>query len=156
MPGTSVCTEPPVRRAIRCVTRRLYSSSSFVPSATWSATVTEAETSAVRSAQPKLSTLIDSPRTREANCSISASSERIRTKPAASISGSRSAAISGGSTAFRTPISAATSTAPRKSSIETCGMIAAATNSATEFTSQATIRRSGWIFGRAGCQTGAS
>ena len=60
MPGTSVTARAPWRRAIRRVTRRLYSSSSFVPRIAWRIMLAAAITSAASSASPNESTWMSS------------------------------------------------------------------------------------------------
>ena len=52
IPGASVPASPPWRRAIRCTTRSVYSSSSLVPVSIWITIETAAITSAASSASP--------------------------------------------------------------------------------------------------------
>ena len=73
-----------------------------------------------------------------------------------SISGSRSAAISGGRIALRTAITAAATNAPQKLWTAAPGTIHAATSSATVASTHETRRRIGPMCGRAGPQTGFS
>ena len=75
IPGTSVCSCPPVRRAIRRITRSVYVSSSFAPRRTSSTTLAADATSAASSAQPKWSTEIASGRSSAAIMNMSASSD---------------------------------------------------------------------------------
>jgi hypothetical protein len=57
MPGTSVTTGRPARRAMRCMTLSVYVSSSFTPKTTSSATLTAAMTRPARSAARTESTV---------------------------------------------------------------------------------------------------
>ena len=96
------------------------------PRMTASTTLTAATTSAARSAQPKLST-------REhavghvqlgGDRRIRASAISTSRKPSTSVSGNRSAARTGGMTAFSAATIAATTSAPQKLSMSTPGRIA--------------------------------
>ena len=88
--------------------------------------MTAAATSATSSAQKNLSTSKVLSESSAATHTIHASRSRTSRKPTASMYGSRSAAMTGGSTAFRTAISVAAMNAPRNPSILTPGTIIAA------------------------------
>ena len=70
------------------------------------------------------------------------------------MNGSRSAAISGGRTAFRIAITAAATKAPQKLFTSAPGTIQAATSSAIVETSQVTTTRTGRSRGTCGPHTG--
>ena len=89
-----------------------------------------------------------------ASLRITASSASTAKKPMATVNGSLSAAISGGSTALRTPTMAATATAPPKPLSSAPGTTAAASISPSADPSQAMTRRTGCRRGRSGLQTG--
>ncbi len=156
MPGTSVCSPPPWRRAIRCTTRREYVSSSFVPKITSRTTLTAATMSAASSAQPKLSTVNVFSSTSEASFSTKAFSARTSRKPRASMNGRRRAASIGGRIAFSTATTAATTSAPPVPAMSTPGRIAAATPSDAAVIAHERRRRSGLNLGRSGCQAKAT
>ena len=90
IPGTSVLAMIPCRRAIRCAMR--IEDMSSEPRNTSITTLTAATTSAARSAQPKLSTLITPSVTASAMRRIAASAISTSRKPRTSVSGKRSAA----------------------------------------------------------------
>ena len=114
IPGASVLTRSPERRAIRWMTRNVKVSSSLVPKSASSATATPDATSATRSAEPNESTEKSPSVMRSAASSMSASSTSTSTNPTRSVSGRRSAATSGGRIAFRMPITAVASRAIQK------------------------------------------
>ena len=93
IPGASVSTRSPERRAIRWITRSVYVSSSFVPKITSSTTPTADATSATRSADQNESIERSPSVIQSAASSISASRTRTSRSPVTSISGRRSAAI---------------------------------------------------------------
>ena len=88
--------------------------------------MTAAATSATSSAQKNPSTSKVRSERSAATWTIHASSSSTSRKPTASMYGRRSAAISGGSRAFRTAINAAAMNAPMNPSILTPGTIIAA------------------------------
>ncbi len=155
-PGALVCVRSPERRAIRWTTRNVYVSSSFVPNSVSRATPSAEATSATPSAAQNES--IDrSPFVMlSAARSISASRLSTSRKPIASMNGSRSAAISGGTAAFSTAMTATASRAPKKSFTDAPGTINAAISSAAAETSHAKSSASGLIRGRPGVQSGVS
>ena len=108
IPGVSVRATSPCRRAIRRVTRSVYSSSSLVPEMTCSTTPTAAITSDISSASAKPSIRSQSGKISSTTSSSAASASRIRMKPIASMNGSRSAASTGGTIAFRIASDSAT------------------------------------------------
>ena len=109
----------PCRRAIRCAMRTDDMSSE--PRMTASTTLTAATTSAARSAQPKPST-VSTPSVRPVGRGrMPASANRTSTKPRTSVGGRRSAASTGGTTAFSAATTAATTSAPQKPSTLTPG-----------------------------------
>ena len=81
---------------------------------------------------------------------------RTPRKPITSVSGSRSAARIGGSTALTIATIAATTTAPQNVGMSTCGTSAAATSRATADTSHESTSRVGRSFGASGVQVGRS
>ena len=103
MPGTSVPSWAPRRRATRRTTRTLYSSSSFVPRITCSTIVTAAISSEVSSASPKLPMCTSSDSQSPASTSTSASAISTSRKPVTSMNGSRIAARTGGSDRVEDP-----------------------------------------------------
>ena len=121
IPGASVEICSPDLRASRCVTRSVYSSSSFVPATIESAVVNAEASSAVSSAQPNESTRIAPSVSASAAISISASATRTSRKVVAIVNGRRIAASTGGTIALSTAITAITSSAPKKLSTSTCG-----------------------------------
>ena len=127
IPGASVRTSPPWRRAIRFVTRTVYSSSSLVPVSTWITIETAAITSAASRASANDPIATASGKASSAIISAAASTTRTSRKPVTSVNGSRSAATHGGRTALTIAIAAATRNAPPVSSIANPGTIAAAT-----------------------------
>ena len=150
IPGTSVAAMIPWRFAIRCAIR--IDELSSVPKATASTTLTAATTSAARSAQPKLSTLSTPSVTSAAMRRMTASAINTSKKPRTSVSGSRSAASTGGITAFNAATTAATTSAPKKLSMWTPARIPAATITATPVANQETRRGNSRKRGRSGCQ----
>ncbi len=153
IPGVASAPERrPCRRAIRCVTRSEYSSSSFVPNSTASPIVTAVATRAVSSAHQNESTWIARSSMFDASSSASASTTSTSRKPNASTNGIRSAAITGGTIAFTIATSAAVATAPQKFGIETCGTIAAAASSDSAETSHPSTTRTGFSLGTSGAQ----
>ncbi len=156
MPGVSARTRSPERRAIRCVTRNVYVSSSLVPNRTSRATPSAAATRATPSADQKESTDRAPLVTRSAPSSISASSTSTRTNPSTSMNGSRSAATTGGRRAFRIAMTAVATRAPQKSVTWAPGTIQAAPNSAAVDSSQASNTPTGRMGGLAGLQVGTS
>ncbi len=85
-----------------------------MPKATSRITDTTAAIRAVTSAQPNESIWSAPGAIAEAACSISASAISTRMNPAPTVYGSRIAAITGGTSAFRMATSAATTSAPKK------------------------------------------
>jgi hypothetical protein len=83
---------------------------------------------------------------------ITASSASTSRNPAATVNGSRSAAISGGRIAFSTATIAATRIASQNPFTLAPGTIPAASSSATADDTQANASRSGRRRGRTGCQ----
>ena len=113
IPGLSVTTRSPERRAIRCTTRSEYTSSSFVPNSTDRTTPTAAAARATPSADQKES--IERPELiRPARSSIPASTNSTPKKPTKAVNGSLRAATSGGSTALSRAMTAAATRAERK------------------------------------------
>src|SRR5215204_5685313 len=90
-----------------------------------------------------------------ASRNITASSASTSRKPAATVNGSRSAAISGGRMAFSTATIAATSTAPQKPLTLAPGTIPAATSRASADDSHANASRSGRNRGLTGLHASA-
>ena len=119
IPGTSVRSTPPWRRAMRRVTFSEYVSSSLVPKITSSTTETAAAMSAVSSAHQNESTWIALSSRSDANRSANASITSTPRKPITSVNGRRSAARIGGRTALTIATTAATSTAPQKLGMST-------------------------------------
>src|SRR4051794_21929951 len=156
IPGTSVRSTPPCRRAIRRVTRNWYSDSSLVPRITCRTIEAAAMTSVASSASPNDATAIRSGSTSWTASSTSASATSTRRNPIASMYGSRSAAITGGSTAFRTPIASAASTAPPGQSSDTPGTIAAPIHTDAAATAQVNANRVSRQRGVSGAQWGRS
>ena len=156
IPGTSVRIWSFDRRAMRWTTRNVYVSSSFVPNTVSSTTVTADARSAATSAHQKESTWIASGAISEAAQSIAASTSRISRNPVINANGSRSAAMIGGSAAFRIAISSVATNAPRNPLTLTCGTISAATSSAIAEMIQVRIRRTGLTRGRSGAHAGRS
>ena len=152
MPGTSVPSWAPRRRAIRRVTRTVYSVSSFVPRRTWSTMVTAAIRSDASRASPKPSTRTSSGSSSPAMMSSAASAARTSRKPVTSMNGRRSAARIGGSTALRTPMSAATRKAAPVVTSSVPGTSHTETATATAATTQASRKRTTPIRGVSGCQ----
>ena len=127
IPGTSVRGRAPWRRATRRTTRRAYSSWSFVPSMTWSTIETAEITSDASSAIPNESTSPKLGTTSSASTSANAFRASTSRKPTTSVNGSRSDATTGGSSALKTAIRAATAkAAPGRSRLKP-GTIPAAT-----------------------------
>ena len=125
MPGTPVSAMMPWRRPIRRAMR--IEDVSSVPRRTAMTTLTAATMSEVSSAQPKPST-VSTPSVRASvRRRMPASANSTSRKPRTSVSGNRSAASTGGMTAFSTATSAATSSAPQKPSMPTPGRSPAAT-----------------------------
>ncbi len=87
---------------------------------------------------------------------IPASIRRMTRKPTAAITGSFSAATMGGRSAFRTPITTATASAPRKLLTLIPGRIHAVTSTARPVVIQLTTNRTGLNFGVSGVQVGRS
>ena len=141
IPGSRLSTRSPERRAIRLMTRSEYVSSSSAPSSTSSTTATAEVTSAMSSAAPKLLTWIAELSRFDATWKTSASTTRMSRKSTTSVSGSRIAAMIGGTTKFTAPTNSATTSAPQKLGIETPGRIAAAISSAGVITSSVPRRR---------------
>ena len=141
---------------MRCVTRRVYVSSSFVPNRTSRTTVAAAMTMAASSARKNESTANVWSERSAASCRIQASSRRTRTNPSASMYGSRSEARSGGSRAFSRAMRAAARKAPPRPSIDTPGTTRAATHTARAAVTQPTTTRRRRRRGRAGLQAGAA
>ena len=144
IPGTSVLSMMPWRRAIRCAIR--IDDMSSVPSMTASTTLTAATTSAASSAQPKPSTVSTPSVSASVRSRMPASANSTSRKPRTSVSGRRSAASTGGMTAFSAATITATSSAPQKPSMLTPGRIPAATTKAMPVASHETTsgnRRSG-------------
>ncbi len=156
IPGASVATRSFDRRAIRSITRSEYVSSSSTPNRTPSAMLTAAATSATASAAQNPSTERSPPVTESAASSIRASSTRTSTNPNRSVSGSRSAATIGGSSALSTPITAAAPSAPPKLFTVAPGRSSAATISARVWISHAPARRIVRMRGRFGVHVGCS
>ena len=152
MPGTSVTALAPWRRAIRRVTRRLYSSSSLVPRIAWRIRLTAEITIAASSASPNESTRMSSGNTSCASRSTKASANSTARKPARSMNGSRSAASAGGSTALSNARNAATTNAAPVDSSATPGTISAATQIDAAETAQETSVRRRRSLGVAGSQ----
>ena len=123
---------------------------------TSSTTPTAEATSAASSAVPKLDTWIAAESMPEINFRIAASASRISTKPSSAMNGRRSAAISGGTIAFRIAIARLTPIAPTKPLTETPGTISAARKSEAAERSQPIRRRGARKRGRPGCQTTSS
>ena len=117
---------------------------------TASTTLTAATTSAASSAHPKLST-VSTPSVRSAaSWRITAFATSTSRKPRTSVSGNRSAASTGGMTAFSAAATAATSSAPPKLSMLTPGRIPAATIKATPVASHDTTSGNTRQRGRSG------
>ena len=106
-------------------------------------------TSAASNAHPNESTLKSPGASCETSSRIRASTISTAKNPMININGSRSAATSGGNTAFSTPINAAASSAPRNVLTSTPGRITPDTTTATAPTSSASTTRSGRKRGRA-------
>ncbi len=85
MPGTSVGVPPPPRLAMRRVTRRVYSSSSLVPTIICRTIPTAAMRMEASSAQPNESTWMSSGSTSWASTSMTASTSSTRMNPIASM-----------------------------------------------------------------------
>ncbi len=152
IPGTSVRAMTPCLCAIRRAIRNERMSS--VSRRTANTTLTTATTRAARRAQPKLSTVSHPFVMPAAACSMSASATSTSTKPNTSVSGSRSAASTGGMTAFRTATMAAMTSAPLKSSTLTPGRTSAAAIRATAEVNQVTRSGTSRQRGRS-CRRGA-
>jgi hypothetical protein len=149
-PGSSVSIWPPVRRAIRRVTRKVYVSSSLVRKIGSSATEKADATNAASSAHQNESTVSAPGAMRDASTNIAASRKSTSRKPRISVNGSRNAASTGGRIAFSNAISADATSAPPQPSIDTPGTTAAAKTSAAAERSHATSKRTGWMRGRSG------
>ena len=121
------------------------------PRRTASTTLTAPTTKAARRAQPKLSTVNESA-TSPAIWRMSASAISTSRKPRTSVSGNRSAARTGGMTAFSTATIAATTSAPQKVSISTPGRSHEATIRATPVANHETSSGNNLRRGRSGCQ----
>ena len=106
-PGHVVRTCSPERRAMRCVTRSMYVSSSFVRKIGSRVTEATDATNAAPSAAHHESTEIAFGAMSATSMNIAASSASTSRTPSTSVNGRRSAASSGGRIAFRTAISAA-------------------------------------------------
>ena len=126
----------PWRRATRRITRSAYVSSSLTPKITSRTTIAAEITSAASNADPNESTLIVRELMWEASIRIRASSTSTVTKPSASVNGRRSAATTGGSTAFSAAIRTAAAAASENVPTVRPGRIAAAMNTETAATSQ--------------------
>ena len=144
-------------RATRWTTRRVYVSSSLVPTIT-SRTIADRRRHQRREQRP--AEVVDRDRFGD---------DRRRPAAASGVQHSTSMKVEadrvgqpqrrdrrGGSRAFRTAIRAAASSAPPKPSIATPGTIPAATSSASAEMTHETTRRSGWRRGRSGRQAGRS
>jgi hypothetical protein len=123
---------------------------------TSSTTLTAATTSAPSRAQPKLSTTNVFSKRSDASLSTIALSSRTRMNPKAIVNGSRNAAITGGSAAFRIATTTATRSAPAVPLTSTPGRIAAATPSAAAVDAHDSSTRTGLNFGRTGSHATAS
>src|SRR3954470_9161649 len=156
IPGTSVRSTAPCRRAIRRVTRSWYSVSSLVPKITCRTIEAAAMTSVASSASPNDATAIRSGSTSWTASSTSASATSTSRNPIASMYGSRSAGISGGSPALRTPIASAASSAPPGHSRLTPGTMAAPIHTDAAATAQVTMNRESRKRGVSGAQCGRS
>ena len=150
IPGTSVEAMMPWRRAIRCAMRTEDMSSE--PSTTASTTLTAATTSAARRAQPKLSIVMMPSVKLSVARRIAASATSTSRKPRTSVNGNRSAASTGGMTAFSAETITATRSAPQKLLISTPGRSHAATISATPVANHETTSGNNRKRGAAGFQ----
>ena len=122
IPGTSVFVTLPCRRAIRCTTRSVYVSSSFVPKTTWRTTLTADATSAASSAHQKLETLIAPGATSDGEDEhgrVDREDEHEAEERPSTAGAARRR--SGGRTALRTAIRSAAMTAPPKPFTSTPG-----------------------------------
>ena len=149
IPGVSVTSRSPERRATRCTTRREYASSSSIPSTAPSAADTADATNATPRADHAESTCRP-PVRRSAAISIRTSSNRTRANPKSKVKGRRTAATMGGSTAFSRAMTAATANAPRQSETDAPGTSAAAAASAAAPAIHVTSRWPTRKLGRAG------
>src|SRR3954451_18882929 len=156
IPGTSVRSTAPWRRAIRRVTRNWYSDSSLVPRTTCRTIEAAAMTSVASSASANDATVIRSGSTSWTASSTSASATSTSRNPIASMYGNRSAAISGGKMALSTPIASAASTAPPGHSRLTPGVRAAPIHTDAPATAQVTMSRESRQRGVSGAQCGRS
>src|SRR3954470_7848615 len=156
IPGTSVRSTAPCRRAIRRVTRSWYSVSSLVPRITCRTIEAAAMTSVASSASPNDATAIRSGSSSWTANSTSASATSTNRNPIASMYGSRRAAISGGRMALSTPIASAASSAPPGHSRLTPGTIAAPIHTDAAATAQVTTNRESRQRGVSGSQCGRS
>src|SRR4051794_30654379 len=156
IPGTSVRSVAPWRRAIRRVTRSWYSDSSLVPRTTCRTIEAAAMTSVASSASANDATVIRSGSTSWTASSTSASATSTSRNPIASMYGSRSAAIRGGKMALSTPIASAASTAPPGHSRLTPGVRAAPIHTDAAATAQVTMNRESRKRGVSGAQCGRS
>ena len=141
----------PLRRAIRWVTRSVYSSSSSIPARIVITIAAAAASSDTASARPRPGTFIAPGNASDATSSKAASANRISRKLEIRVNGSRSAAITGGTIAFRMAIRAAMPRAPQNPETVTFGTTSAANSSESAEITQLTTRRSGRSCGRSGC-----
>ena len=155
IPGLSVTTRSPERRAIRCTTLSEYTSSSFVPNNTDRTTPTAAAARATASADQKES-IVSPELIRPARSRIPASTNSTRKKPSRAVNGSLSAATSGGNTALNSATSAAATRAVRKVESDAPGTSSVATSSATAPSNHPSTSCPSRKRGRSGCQPGAS
>ena len=140
----------PLRRAIRWVTRSVYSSSSSIPARIVITIVAAAASSDTASARPRLEMCIAPGNASDATRSMAASTNRISRKLVIRVNGSRSAAITGGRMAFRMAIRAAMPRAPQNPETVTFGTTSAANSSESAEITQLTTTRSGRTCGRWG------
>ena len=143
IPGASLRMRSPERRAMRCMTRKVYVSSSSVPRSTSSPTPTAEATSATSSADQKESTERSPSVMLSAAISMSASRMSTSAKPTRSMNGRRSAAISGGNSAFRIAMTSAAIRALPKPSTWAPGTIHVANMSVAAAASQERTTRGG-------------
>ena len=110
-----------------------------------------AASSDTASAQPRLGTFIAPGNASDATSSKAASANRISRKLEIRVNGSRRAAITGGTRAFRMAIRAAMPRAPQNPETVTFGTTSAANSSDSAEITQLTTIRSGRSWGRSGC-----
>ena len=122
------------------------------PKSTASTRLTAATTRDASSAQPKLSTVRIPSVSASVARRIAASAISTSRKPRTSVRGNRSAARTGGMTAFSAETITATSSAPQKLLTSTPGSTQAATINATPVASHATTSGNNRMRGRSGFQ----